>query len=157
MSFRPTSDQDRAALKAAFRRLLRTCGGQESAAEATRVGQPALSRYGSASHEIDHAPVDVVMDLTIDADNPVVLKEMCRIAHGVFMPLPEARVETATLEELKIAQALFRISEVQMALTRALAQGTAPTDAVPDISAAIDALCKVRGQITHTPDREAAE
>ncbi|MEJ8474479.1 hypothetical protein [Roseibium algae] len=86
MSLRPTTDHDRLALKRAVRQLLRASGGQASAAEVTRVGQPALSRYGSRHHE-DQMPVDVLADLTIDADDPVVVRELCRLANGAFVPM----------------------------------------------------------------------
>ena len=89
MTFRPTTDHDRAALKSAFRRLVRSGGGQLEAAQATRVGQQALSRYGSPNHPDDHVPVDVLMDLTIDTDDADVIRAMCRLANGVFVPLPK--------------------------------------------------------------------
>ncbi|MBN8180999.1 phage regulatory CII family protein [Roseibium aggregatum] len=95
MTFRPTTEHDRAAIKAAFRRLLRDAGGQSEAADSTRVGQQALSRYGSPHHETDHVPVDVLMDLTMDADNPEVVRTLCRLAGGVFVPLQAARPDDA--------------------------------------------------------------
>ncbi len=91
MNSRPTTEHDRAAIKAAFRRLLRDAGGQSEAAGATRVGQQALSRYGSPHHGTDHVPADVLMDLTMDADNSEVVRTLCRLAGGVFVPVPSAR------------------------------------------------------------------
>lgn len=91
MTFRPTTDHDRAALKSAFRRLVRSGGGQLEAAQATRVGQQALSRYGSPNHPGEHVPVDVLMDLTIDTDDADVIRAMCRLANGVFVPLPKTQ------------------------------------------------------------------
>ncbi|MBO6758299.1 MAG: hypothetical protein JJ902_18330 [Roseibium sp.] len=89
MSVRPTTDHDRAALKAAVRALIRACGNQEQAAMATRVGQSTLSRYGSIAHANEHIPLDVLMDLTMDADDPNVVRLMCRLASGVYVPLPK--------------------------------------------------------------------
>lgn len=93
MSFRPTTDHDRAKLKSSVRRLLRSIGGQDEAACATRVGQQTLSKYASrsASHENDHMPIDVLMDLTMDSDDPAVVKTLCRLANGVFVPLPRTQ------------------------------------------------------------------
>jgi hypothetical protein len=91
MTFRPTTDHDRAALKSAFRRLVRSGGGQLEAAQATRVGQQALSRYGSPNHPGEHVPVDILMDLTIDTDDADVIRAMCRLANGVFVPLPKTQ------------------------------------------------------------------
>lgn len=87
MSARPSSDADRLALKAAFRAQMRACGGQEAAADVTRVGQPALSRYGAASHPNEHAPLDILLDLVRDTGNPVVLQRLCRLAGGAYVPL----------------------------------------------------------------------
>lgn len=95
MTYRPTTEHDRAAIKAAFRRLLRHAGGQSEAAGATRVGQQALSRYGSPCHENDHVPADVLMDLTMDADNAEVVRTLCRMAGGVFVPLSPSRRDAA--------------------------------------------------------------
>ena len=90
MTNRPTTDHDRAALKAAFRKLMRAGGGGVAVSEATRVGQQHLSRYGSVNHPNDHAPLDVVADVTIDSDDAVVVRALCRLANGVFVPLPRA-------------------------------------------------------------------
>lgn len=68
---RPSSPQQRAALKSAFRAALREAGGGESFAHATRVGQPHLSRYGSPD-TADFPPVDVVLDLEADLGQPAV-------------------------------------------------------------------------------------
>jgi hypothetical protein len=91
MTHRPTTEHDRAALKAAFRQLMRVGGGGVASSEATRVGQQALSRYGSPNNPEDHAPIDIVADLTIDTDDPVAVRALCRIANGVFVPLPKAQ------------------------------------------------------------------
>lgn len=91
MSHRPTTEQDRSAIKAALRRLLRAVGGQAEAAECTRVGQPAVSRYASVNHPDEHVPVDVLMDLTLDADDPEVIRKLCGLANGVFVPLPRSQ------------------------------------------------------------------
>ncbi|MBO6759151.1 MAG: hypothetical protein JJ902_22695 [Roseibium sp.] len=96
MTVRPTTEHDRAALKAAVRALTRACGGQDRAAMATRVGQSTLSRYGSIAHPHEHVPLDVLMDLTIDADDPDVVRTLCRMANGVFVPLPKPSVVPTT-------------------------------------------------------------
>ncbi len=87
---RASSDKDRARLKLAVRRQVKACGGQESAASITRVGPQTLSDYGnhlSDRHRDTHCPLDVLLDLTLDG-GPVALVELCRIAGGVYVPLP---------------------------------------------------------------------
>lgn len=89
MSARPTSDQARAALKAAVRVQVRACAGQEAAASVTRVSQQTLSRYGSINHPDEHAPIDVVLDLVLDTGNAAVLQRLCQLAGGAYVPLSE--------------------------------------------------------------------
>ena len=87
---RASSDKDRARLKLAVRRQVKACGGQESAASITRVGPQTLSDYGNSltdRHRDTHCPLDVLLDLTLDG-GPVALVELCRIAGGVYVPLP---------------------------------------------------------------------
>lgn len=86
---RPSSEQARLALKTALRAQVRACGGQEAAADSTRVGQPALSRYASPHHPNEHVPVDVLLDLILDTNNPSVLQRLCRLAGGAYVPLSE--------------------------------------------------------------------
>lgn len=62
---RPTSDADRAALKAATRRAIMASGGPDSAAHITRVATAQLSRYGGLSYP-DFIPLDVALDIDID-------------------------------------------------------------------------------------------
>lgn len=68
---RPSSDEQRIRLKAAFRMLLRAVGGQESAAMVTRVSQQTLSRYQVITESIavdqNYPPLDVMLDLLLDA------------------------------------------------------------------------------------------
>ncbi|KQT70578.1 MULTISPECIES: hypothetical protein [unclassified Aureimonas] len=65
----------RLAIKAAVRRALTLAGGGESVQHATRVNGASLSRYASANpdHELNHAPIDVVLDLDLEAGQPVIL------------------------------------------------------------------------------------
>lgn len=69
---RPTNEQDRLSLKAAFRRLLKMAGGQEAAELITRGKHQTLNRYGNAN-EIDcQAPIDVIADLEREVGDLVV-------------------------------------------------------------------------------------
>ena len=66
VKIRPTTEQDRQALKAAVRRLLPMAGGVSAFEKVTRVNASALSRYGAPDEAINHMPIDVAMDLMID-------------------------------------------------------------------------------------------
>lgn len=71
-------------LKTATRRLIRSCGGVESAAMVTRVGKSALSDYQNPTM-VDHfMPIDVVVDLERDSGTDHVTQALCRVAGGFF-------------------------------------------------------------------------
>lgn len=146
MSSRPTTEQDRAAIKAAVRRLIRHAGGQTEAAACTRVGQPALSRYGSRNHPDDQVPVDILMDLTMDADDPDAIRTLCRLANGVFVPLPRAQ-DCVTNWPAAVGASVRRGAEAAEAICTALNDdGRVTLEEIEDLeildklSAAIEAL-----------------
>ncbi|WP_297842850.1 phage regulatory CII family protein [uncultured Roseibium sp.] len=146
MSFRPTSEQDRAALKAAARRLVRSGGGQTEAALATRVGQQHLSRYGSPNHPNEHMPIDVLMDLTIDTDDADVIRTLCRLANGVFVPLPRTS-DAVTNWPAAVGKAVKRGADAAEAICTALnddgqitPEEIADLEILNKLSAAIEAL-----------------
>ncbi|CTQ53565.1 hypothetical protein LP7551_02089 [Roseibium album] len=163
MSFRPTTHHDHLALKAAFRRLMRKCGGQDEAAEATRVSRHALSRYGNNAHCQEHVPVDVLMDLTIDADDPEVVRALCRLANGVFVPLPRART-SVTNWPAAVGAAVKRGADAAEAICSALNdEGQISPEEIYDqqildkLSAAIEALVVLQGFARVVSEQEAAE
>lgn len=67
------------ALKAETRRLIKACGGVESAASVTRVDFQTLSRY-SRPQEQQFIPVDVIADLEQDCGEPVVTRALADLA-----------------------------------------------------------------------------
>ena len=165
MSFRPTTEHDRASLKSAVRRLLRGIGGQEEAAGATRVSQQTLSKYASPSsaHDRDHIPIDVLMDLTIDGDDPTVVRTLCRLANGVFVPLPRSR-EAITNWPSAVGVAVKRGAEAAEAICTALSDdGQITPQEIEDLeitdklSRAIEALIVLQTHARSVLDQEAAE
>ncbi|BCP53822.1 hypothetical protein K32_24390 [Kaistia sp. 32K] len=70
---RPGTEEDRAKLKTAFRRLLKAAGGDESAASITRCGHQRLNKYGLATEQDTYSPIDILLDLERDVGEPVVL------------------------------------------------------------------------------------
>ena len=108
------------ALKAAFRRLTKTVGGQESAAGVTRVDYQRIGRYGRA-HEAMFAPVDVVADLEADAGEPLVTRVMADLQGYLLVPKPPGTGDAQWVEYLG---ALAKESGEAMArLGEAFAQG----------------------------------
>jgi hypothetical protein len=78
------------ALKAAFRRLVEACGGQESVI--LIPGMPlkrhqALSEYGNID-EPGQARIDVIALMEADCGKPLVTELLARATHHVLVPLP---------------------------------------------------------------------
>ncbi|WP_139839845.1 hypothetical protein [Oceanibacterium hippocampi] len=76
-------------LKAAMRRLVRLCGGLESAAMVTRVGKTELGRYQNPNEAL-FAPADVIADLEADAGEAPVTRALARMAGLCVFQLPPA-------------------------------------------------------------------
>lgn len=86
-------------LKAAFRRLTKSVGGQESAASITRVDHQRIGRYGRA-HEPMFAPVDVVADLEHDAGVPMVTRALADLQGYLLIPKPPTTGDARWVEHL---------------------------------------------------------
>lgn len=157
---RPTTDHDRAALKRAVKRLIGNGGGQMHMAEATRVGGTQLNGYGNPNMPDCHIPIDILADLTIDADDPRVVVELCRIANGAFVPLPKPGANCQWGQE--VAHAVREGGTAAAALCTALADdGDVSADEIRDqnimaeLSAAIEALCQLRSHCDQVLKAEA--
>lgn len=87
---RPTTEQDRFSLKAAFRQLLKKAGGQEAAELVTRGRHQTLNRYGNPKEEDCHAPIDVIADLEREIGEPVVTKHLADMAGYLVIKKVEA-------------------------------------------------------------------
>lgn len=81
---RPTTEQERFSLKAAFRQLLKLAGGQEAAELITRGKHQTLNRYGNPNEPDCQAPVDVIADLEREVGDPVVTKHLAEM-NGYFL------------------------------------------------------------------------
>ncbi|WP_319773958.1 hypothetical protein [Breoghania sp.] len=158
---RASSDKDRARLKLAVRRQVKACGGQETAALITRVGPQTLSDYGnhlSDRHRDAHCPLDVLLDLTLDG-GPVALVELCRIAGGVYVPLPTTGVASDWARE--IGDVAREGGEAVARLCEALAEGGTITAAESramelrrEVAEAIEALAHVDHRLKQIEEAE---
>lgn len=143
---RKTNVDDLQALKAATRRLVDRCGGQESAAMVTRVSHQSLSRYRLADRADDFIPVDVLLDLELDAGEPFVTRVLAQRL-GWTMTKVAAAPTTATLHE-----ALGHISKEAADVVAVVAGGLADGDfsradidqAIPEIDEAIARLAGLK-------------
>lgn len=115
-----------ATLKAATRRLVEACGGQESAA--LIPGMPisrhqSFSEAGNAAHPDRFLRIDVAALMEADCGLPLVTAEMAKATGHVLVPLP-AIAATATPLGRITAQAMKETSEVFVRLGDFLEDGT---------------------------------
>lgn len=80
------SDGVKLGIKAMARRLTDMAGGLESSAMICRASKSSLGLYGRPEHE-QHMPADVIADLEADVGDPLVTRELARIAGFGLCPL----------------------------------------------------------------------
>ncbi|WP_158876986.1 phage regulatory CII family protein [Antarcticirhabdus aurantiaca] len=97
---RKSTGDDRLALKASVRRSITLAGGGDSVQHATRVDATSLSRYGSANIEQQktHCPIDVALDLDLEAGAPVITTAMARAQNYELVPMLSADVSSVPWE-----------------------------------------------------------
>ncbi|SHN18499.1 phage regulatory CII family protein [Roseibium suaedae] len=126
MTERVSTPEERRALKLSTQRLIRQCGGQEFSASLTRVSHQTLSDCGNTTgekHVNTFLALDVALDLILDrtqhGEVPALLRDLCRLAGGVFVPLPDPDARGAFARET--AAAVKESGEAVSALVQALA------------------------------------
>lgn len=90
MTTRQHGQEIYAALRAHTRRLVIAAGGVDAAALITRAGKSSLSLYGAEGNgdkPNPYIPADVVADLEKDVGEPMVTRELARIAGFELVPL----------------------------------------------------------------------
>jgi hypothetical protein len=83
---RQLKDSDYKYLKAAARRLIKSCGGVEAAAMATRVNKSALSDYQNVDKPDHFMPADVIADLEYDIGQPIMTSAMAKLCSHYMVP-----------------------------------------------------------------------
>lgn len=93
----------RLAIKSAVRRAILMAGGGESVQHSTRVKAAALCRYGlpGDEHADNHCPLDVALDLDLEAGTPVILSALAE-AHGYKLEKidPQASEDASWIERM---------------------------------------------------------
>jgi hypothetical protein len=108
-------------LKAATRQLVRLAGGVESAASITRVGFPAVARYGNLAEPDCYMPIDIVADLEADTGEPLVTRALAEATGHVLVPGPAVPAEGDFVGH--VARIAREAGEVMARLGHALADG----------------------------------
>ncbi len=143
---RKTNLDDLQAVKAATRRLVDICGGQESAASITRVSHQTISRYRLADRADDFIPADVLLDLEKDAGDPLVTRVLAARQGWTIVPA-HAQPSGATLMQ-SIGQITQETSDVVNAVANGLADGEFDARdidlTIPEIDQAIERLAGLK-------------
>jgi hypothetical protein len=119
-------------LKAAVRKLVKTAGGQESAATITRASHASLSRYGMPD-DPNFMPIDIVADLEADVGAPEVTRMLADLAGYLLVAKPPvAGGDPAWVARLS---ALAKESgEAISAIGQALEDGAVTPEEIRDLS-----------------------
>lgn len=157
-ALRPSKDTTRLALKAAFRRTLSQVGGGASFSHATRVGEATLSKY-AAAHDGEHfPPVDVVLDLELDAGAPAITTALAAAQGYALVPV-EAEQRGPCFRD--VAEITRASANLQADLADALADGSVCEQEAKELVAGLDAVDSVlrnlRQLLVHARDGAADE
>ena len=120
-TMRNTTPQERLALKAAVRRAVKLAGGGANAQHATRVAEPALSKYSSSGEPAHHCPVDIALDLDREAGAPVILSALAELQG--FSLVRGRGAEAAAFSLADVAPIASSFAATLEAVTAALADG----------------------------------
>lgn len=146
----PKEAQGRA-LKDATRQLVHLLGGLEAAGDMIERGKSQVHRYTDHNDPADHfAPIDVVARLEMLAGKPLVTQLLCRVAGGVFVPLPHADGAGSALAGGVMALAK-ELGEVSAAVVEATADGeVTPREArrvERELDDMIERACALRAEV----------
>jgi hypothetical protein len=152
---RPSSPQDRLALKAAVRRAAVFGGGAASVQYATRVDESDLSRYSNPAYPERHCPLDVALDLDLEAGQPVILSAFA--AAQKFRLVPEQRGAAGSLGPHDVAKLCTEHADLMRSIAAALDDSTINSAEAREIHREIEELMAVlrdlQGRVPHFPGR----
>lgn len=97
---RPSTEHQRAALKAKTRALVRAAGGVESAASVSRVAKSRMSDGGNPGQPDYFLPLDAVLDLELDTGQPVVTTALAQM-QGYYLERIDAAPPPPTINLLR--------------------------------------------------------
>jgi hypothetical protein len=144
-------------LKRRTDRLIDLCGGLIAASEETRAGKSSLSNYAdSREHGAGAnlwAPIDIIADLEAAAGEPLVTKELARLAGYELLPLAGA-----TDGELDPMTDHCQHSVLMGKATAvALAMDADRVRAPEELKAYVEALTEARDHLQRTLDKARIE
>jgi hypothetical protein len=139
-------------LKIATGELVKGCGNLVSAAADVGKGKTTVHRWTDENNADDFVNVRDLAVLERVAGTPFVTRILCRLAGGVFMPLPDIAPDSDSLAGM-IMRLSARLGEISGEMARALCDGIVDqTEArrLLDLQAEHDA---VAAQLRHALER----
>ena len=120
---RPTTEQERLALKATVRHVMELAGGPTGFAHVTRVEAAVLSKYATPSYDCHHMPIDIALDLMRDTGSNGIVSAMAA-ALGYKLVALDAAPEGGALPTISDISRLGReCQDVIDAISEALIDG----------------------------------
>lgn len=149
-------------LKLAAKNLVAAVGGIEAAAEVLDKGKSTVARWQSVNDEDYSMPIEAVAALEAvtrgTTGAPQVTRELCRLAGGVFVPLPDIDIADDCLRG-GVMQISTELGDVARELNTALADGRVTVrerDAVlREINDLIAKAVELRQLVELSADRDA--
>ncbi|WP_062233117.1 hypothetical protein [Aureimonas sp. N4] len=150
IDLRKSTGDMRLALKAAVRRAISLSGGGRSVENSTRVSHSVLSRYGLPEHPDQHCPLDVAVDLDLEAGQPIILAALAEaLGYDIVRREPVAPSDMPWCA--KISMMVQQDGRVTSAILDAVADGEiSAAEArciVPELEREIDLLRRVRDRV----------
>ena len=151
---RPSTEMHRLALKSASAGAIRTAGGGDCFALATRIEAPRLSQCGNPQIEGTFLPIDVALDADLAAGAPIITAALAHAQGFALVPLAgaalpaigHAGLAAEALGFSGLSRLTRELGDVAPALLTALADGTltaaeqrAALDEIDQASAALTA------------------
>lgn len=150
MDLRKSTGAMRLAMKAAVRRAIDLAGGGRSVEQATRVDHTMLSRYANPNVPEQHCPIDVAMDLDLEAGSDVILTAWAD-ARGYDLVRREPVAASNAPWCMKIADMVAQDGRTVGALLQAVADGhISPADArciLPEIERDMEILRQAKDRV----------
>lgn len=120
-------------LKAAWRKDVALAGGQDDAGEIVGRCQQRVSFWGLPNSDA-FPPIDAVADVTeVIAGlpgGPNVIRTLCQLAGGVYVPLPAAGDDVAEGVHARLAESLREHSDAARAIVTGFADGRMGPDEI---------------------------
>lgn len=148
------------AIKAATRKLVEMNGGQEPAADATRVSHQHVQRYASTS-DPSFMPADIIADLERVCGAPVLTERLARLQGYVLQRIPQAGNSTDGNWVEMLTAFVREGSDVEIGLAEASADGEVDEDEaaalIGEIHEAQKVLSRMESALTAIVMRGGAE